>query len=136
MFKQGATPPKATCSTHIWTEEEDVAEEEADSAKDEADEVQPLETTPNFGKKTESWEECAEEGEVYMPVQADKTSLNADIAVKSSTKKKSARRRSVNRLPQADNSRITPPTPTTKTLAECSWWDIEFRPLLRLMPPF
>ena len=35
MFKQGETPRKVTCSTHIRTEEEDVVEQEADSTKDD-----------------------------------------------------------------------------------------------------
>ena len=58
MFEQGETPRKATCSTHIRTEEEEVTEEEADEVKDEADKVRPVKTTLNFGKKTETREEC------------------------------------------------------------------------------
>ena len=55
MFKQGATPRKATCSTHTQTEEEDAVEqEEADLAKDETDKVLPIKTTLDFGKKTET----------------------------------------------------------------------------------
>ena len=57
MFEQGAMPQNATCSTHIPTEEEDVA----DLAKDEADKVRPMKITPNFGKKTETIEEHSEE---------------------------------------------------------------------------
>ena len=120
MFEQGATPQKATCSTRIQTEEEDAAKQEVDSTKDEADKVRPMKTTPNFGKKMETREERSEEGGFSMLAQADKTPPNADIAEKSATTKKSAERRSVNRLPQADNSRIMPPTPTTKTFPECS----------------
>ena len=48
---------KATCSTHIRTEEEDTNEQEADLAKDKADEVRPTKTTPNFGRKTEAIED-------------------------------------------------------------------------------
>ena len=53
---------KATCSTHIRTEEEDTNEQEADLAKDKADEVRPTKTTPNFGRKTEAIEEPSQEG--------------------------------------------------------------------------
>ena len=120
MFEQGATPWKATCSTHIQTEEEDADEQEADSTNYEADKVRLTKTTPNFGHKTEAIEEPSEEGGASIPVQADKIRPNADITENSATTKKSAERRSANRLPQANNSRITPPTPTTKTMAECS----------------
>ena len=120
MFEQGATPRKATCSTRIRMEEEDMAEQEADSAKDEAaDEVRLTTTTPKFGNKTEAIEEPSEEGGASIPVRVDKTRSNAVIAEKSATMKKSAERRSVSRLPQADNSPITPPTPTMKIMAEC-----------------
>ena len=120
MFEQGAMPWKATCSTPIRTEEEDPAEQKADSAKDEANEVRPIKTTPDFGKREEIIEERSEEGGVSMPVQADKTQPNADIAEKSATTKKSAERGSVSRIPQAENSPITPPTPTMKTMVEFS----------------
>ena len=103
---------------HVRTTEEDTDEQEADSSKDEADEVRPMKTTPNFGKKAEIIEEHSKERGVSMSVQATKTPPNADIAAKSATTKKSAERRSTNRFPQADNSRITPQT--MKTMAECS----------------
>ena len=82
MFQQGAMPRKATCSSRIQTEEEHGAEQEVDSAKDETEqEVQPMKTTPNFGKKMETTEEHSEEGEATMPVEADKTTQsNSDIA--------------------------------------------------------
>ena len=120
MFEQGAMPRKATCFTHTRTEEEDAAmQEEADSAKDEADEAQLTKTTRNFGIKTEAIEEPSEEGGASIPVRANKPRSNAVIAEKSATMKKSAERRSASRLPQADNSPITPPTPTMKIMAEC-----------------
>ena len=68
MFEQGATPRKATCATHIRTEEEDAAEKEADSSKDEVDEVRLMITTPNFGNKTEAIEEPSEEGGASIPI--------------------------------------------------------------------
>ena len=71
MFEQGAMPRKATCSTRIQTEEEDTAEQAADSAKDEADEVQPMKTTPNFGKKMETTDEHSEEGGATMPIECE-----------------------------------------------------------------
>ena len=95
---------KATCSTRTRTEEEDADEREADSAKDKAAEVRPTTTTPNFGRKTEAIEEPSEEGGASILARADKTQPNADIAENSVTTKKSAERRSVNRLPQANNS--------------------------------
>ena len=55
---------------------------------------------------------------------------------KSATTKKSAERRSVSQLPQADTSPNMPPALTKTTMAECSWWDIEkilCQPLLRLV---
>ena len=117
---QGATRRKATFYTHIRTEEEDADEREADSAKEEADEVRITKTTPNFGRKTEAIEEPSEEGGAFIPVRADKTRPNANIAKNSATTKKSAERKSTNRLPQADNSQITCTTPTKKIVAECS----------------
>ena len=99
MFEHGATPRKATCSTHTQTEEEDaVKQEEADLAKDEADELQRIETTPNFGKKMETTWKRLEEGRTSMPVQAYKTQSNMDIARKSATTKRSVERRSVVRV--------------------------------------
>ena len=68
MFEQGATPRKATCSTHIRTEEEDAAEQEADLAKDKADEVRLMITTPNFGNKMETIKEPSEEGGASIPI--------------------------------------------------------------------
>ena len=68
MFEQGATPRKATCSTHIRTEEEDAAKQEADLAKDEADEVRLTKTTRNFSIKTEAIEEPSEERGASIPV--------------------------------------------------------------------
>ena len=111
---------KATCSTRIRTEEEDADEREANSAKDKAEEIRPMKTTPNFGHKKEAIEEPSEEGGVSILARADKTQPNADIAENSTTTKKSAERRSANRLPQADNSRITCTIPTTKIIAECT----------------
>ena len=79
-----------------------------------------MKTTPNFGKKTETTEEHSEEGGASILVQGDKTTqLNVDIVAKSATMKKSAERRSMSQLPQADNSPIMPPTPTMTTMAEC-----------------
>ena len=111
---------KATCSTRIRTEEEDVDEQKDDSAKDKADEVQTTKTTPNFGRKTEGIEEPSEEGGPSIPAQAEKTQPNAVIAESSAITKKSAKRRCVNWLPQAENSRIMRTTPTTKSIAECT----------------
>ena len=111
---------KVTCSTCTRTEEEDADEREADSAKDKTDEVRPTTTTPNFGRKTEAIEEPLQEGGASIPARADKTQPNADIAENSATAKKSVERRSVNRLPQANNSRITRIIPTTKIIAECT----------------
>ena len=108
MFEQGATPRKATCSTRIRTkeEEENADERETDSSEDKAAEVSPTKTTPNFGHKTKAIEEPSEEGGTSILARANKTRLNVDIAENSATTKKSAKRRSANRLPQADNSRI------------------------------
>ena len=51
---------------------EDVAmQEEADLAKHKAYEVRTMKTTPTFGKKTETIEECSEEGGDFMPIQVD-----------------------------------------------------------------
>ena len=88
-------------------EKENADKREADSVKDEADKVRLTKTTPNFGRKTKAIEEPSEEGGSSIPVRADKTRPNADIAENSATTKKSAKRRSMNPLPQADNSRIT-----------------------------
>ena len=111
----------AKYSTRIRTEGEDAAVQgEADSAKDAADKARSTTTTPNFGNKMEAIEEPSEEGGAIIPVQVDKTQSNADIAEKSATAKKSAERRCASRRPQADNSRITPPTPTTMTTADYS----------------
>ena len=76
-----------------------MVQEEADSAKEEVDKVRQENGTVQVDKATKS---------------------NASIVVKSVTKKKSAERRSMNRLPQANNSPIMPPTPTMKTMAEGS----------------
>ena len=111
---------KATCSTRTRTKEEDADEREADSGKDKAAEVRPTTTTPNFGRKTEANEEPLQEGGVSTPARVIKTQPNADIVENSATTKKSAERRSVNQLPQADNSRITRTIPTTKIVAECT----------------
>ena len=119
MCVQGAMCWKATCSTHIPTAKEDTDKREADSAKDEADKVRITKTTPNFGRKTEAIEEPSEEGGASILARADKTQPNADIAENSATTKKSAERRSVNRLPQANNSQITRTILTTKIIAEC-----------------
>ena len=114
-------PRKAKCSTHIWTEEEDaVVREEGDSAKEESDEVRLTTTTPNFGNKTETIKECSEEGGASIPVRADKTRSNADIAAMSATGKESAKRRCTSWPPQVDNSPITPPTPSTTTTVDYS----------------
>jgi hypothetical protein len=114
----------AKCSTRIRTEEEDAAVQgEADSAKDEADEVDKARsttTTPNFGNEMEAIKEPSEEGGALIPIQVDKTQSNADIAGKSVIAKRSAERRCVSRRPQADNSRITPSTPTTMTTEDYS----------------
>ena len=113
---------KATCSTRtrIEEEEEDADEREADSAKDKAAEVRPMKTTPNFGRKMGPIAEHSEEGGYSISARTDKTQPNADIVENSATTKKNADRRSVNQLPEAENSRITRRTPTTKTVAECS----------------
>ena len=111
---------KATCSTRTRTEEEDADEQEADSAKDKAAEVRPTTTTPNFGHKTEANEEPSQEGGVSTPAQVVKTQPNADIAESSAITKKSVERRSGNRLPQADNSQITPRMRNTRTTAASS----------------
>ena len=55
-----------------------------------------------------------------IPVRAAKSPPIVDNKEKSTTTKKSAERRRMNPLPQADNSRITPQTLTTKTMSECS----------------
>ena len=68
MFEQGETPWKATCSTHIRTEEEDVDERQADSTKDKVDEVLLTRITPNFDWKMGSIEEPSEEGGASIPV--------------------------------------------------------------------
>ena len=73
MCVQGATCRKATCSTRIRTEEEDVDEQKDDSAKDKADEVQTTKITPNFGRKKEAIEEPSEEGGASILARADKT---------------------------------------------------------------
>ena len=118
MFEQGETPWKATCSTHIQTEEEDAVEQEADSTNYEADKVRLTKTTPNFGHKTEANEEPSQEGGASTPVRVVKTQPNAGIAENSATTKKSAERRCGNRPPQADNSRTTRTIPTTKSTPE------------------
>ena len=80
-----------------------------------------MKMTPNFGKKAKTTEEHLEEEGASMPVQADKTTeSNAGIVVKSATTKKNAERRSMSRLPHAEKSPITPPTPTMMTISECS----------------
>ena len=107
MCVQGAMLRKATCSTRTRTEEEDMDKREADSAKDKVDEVRPTTTTPNFGRKTEAIAEPSEEGGASTPAWVVKTQPNADIAESLAFTKKSAERRRKNRLPQADNSRIT-----------------------------
>ena len=117
---QGAMSRKATWSTRTRTEEEDADEREADSAKDKADKVRPTKTTPNFGRKTEANEEPSQEGGVSTPARVVKTQPNVDIAENSATTKKSAERRYGNRLPQADNSRITRTILTTKSIPECT----------------
>ena len=124
MFEQEVMARKAKCSTRIPAEEEDAAmQEEADSAKDTADEADKArftKTTHNYGNKMEAIEEPSEEGGATIPVRVDKTRSNADIAEKSAIAKRSAERRCVSRRPQADNSRITQPTPTTMTTADYS----------------
>ena len=119
MCVQGAMRRKATCSTRTRTEEEDADTREADSARNKADEVRPTKITPNFGRKMEAIEDSLEEGGASIPARVNKMRLNADIAENSGIMKKSAERRSMNRLPQADNSRITRTIPTTKIVAEC-----------------
>ena len=109
---------KATCSTRTRTEEEDADEREAESVKDKAAEVRPTTTTPNFGRKTEANKEPSQEGVVSTPARAVNTQPNADIAESSAITKKSVERRSANRLPQADNSRISRTIPTTKIITE------------------
>ena len=111
---------KATCSTRTGTEEEDANEREADLAKDKAAEVRPITTTPNFGRKTEANEEPSQEGGVSTTARAVKTQPNVDIAENSATTKRSAERRCVNRLQQADNSRTTCRILTMKILTECT----------------
>ena len=70
MFEQGPNSRNATCSTHMRMEEEDADEqEEANSTKDEADEIWPMKITPNSDNKTETIEECSEEGGAVMTVQ-------------------------------------------------------------------
>ena len=114
----------AKYSTRIRTEGEDAAVQgEADSAKDaadEADKVRPTTTTPNFDNKMEAIEGPSEEGGATIPVRVDKTRSNADIAAKSATEKKSVERRCVSPRPQAVNSQITPPTPSTTTTTDYS----------------
>ena len=63
-----------------------------------------------------------QEGRVFAPARAVKTQPNAGIAENSATMKKSAERRCGNRLPQADNSRITRTIPTMKTKPEDVWF--------------
>ena len=77
-------------------------------------------TTPNFGYKKEAMEEPSQEGGVSTPARVVKTQPNAGIAENSATTKKSVETRCGNRPPQADNSRITRTTPTTKIVAECT----------------
>ena len=81
MFKQGARPRKAACSTHTRAEEKDATvQEEADSAKDEAKELQAMKKTPITGKLVEIQEECSKEGGASMLDQVDKTTQwNAEI---------------------------------------------------------
>ena len=116
---QGAMSRKATCSTRTQTEEEDADEREVDSAKDKAAEVRPT-TTPNFGHKTEANEEPSQEGGASTPVRVVKTQPHPNIVESSAITKKSAERRSANRLPQADNSQITPRTRNTRTTTNSS----------------
>ena len=96
MFKQGATPYKATCSTLMRTEEEDVVEQEADLSKDEVHKVRLTKRSP--GRKTGTIEEPSKEGGVSIPVRAAQTPPNADIVEKSATMMKGAERRNANRL--------------------------------------
>ena len=94
--------------------------DEVEVEAEEVDSTYPTKRTQNFGYKKEAIEEPSQEGGASTPARAVKTQPNADIAENSTTTKKSAERRSVNQLPQADNSRITRTIPTTKIVAECT----------------
>ena len=117
-----------------------VMQEEADSGKVEADEAQPIKTTPitNWQKSGNSRCTFGRRG-ASMPDEGDKTTLlNANIAAKSTTMKRTAEIRNMSRLTHDNNSAITPPTPTMMTMAKFLWWDIEqipCWPLLRLASP-
>ena len=95
-----------------------VAEDEVEA--EEVDSTYPTKEIHNLGKETEANEEPSQEGGASTQVRAVKTQPNADIAESSAITKKSAERRSVNRLPQADNSQITPRMRNTRTTAASS----------------
>ena len=76
--------------------------------------------THTNGKRTGMVPESLVEGGVITPDHPSVTTHpNADIVENTATMKRSAGRRHVTRLEQADNSQITHQTPTTMIVAEC-----------------
>ena len=96
-----------------------VVEDEVEA--EEVDSTYPTKGAQTFGKKTEAIEESSEEGGASMLNKVGKQChLLAIIAAKSVIAKKSVEKEEVSRLPQADNSQTTPPTPNTTTMVHHS----------------